>query len=232
VLVSQPARIIKGLGVRLSDAINSFLLVYAALFPIVNPVGGAPIFLGITRKLSADDRAWLSARIALNGFILLLGSVFVGSYVLEFFGITLPIVRVAGGLVVATFAWKLLHSGDQADHPPSAESRPVSAADAFYPLTMPLTVGPGSIAVAITLGSQRPHASGIADLVLIGGAAILGLAAIAFTIYVCYRYAARITGFLGENGTNVLVRLSAFILLCIGIGIIWSGYSGLTAANG
>ena len=167
----------------------------------------------------------------MNGFILLLGSVFVGSYVLEFFGITLPIVRLAGGLVVATFAWRLLHSGDQADHPPSANSRPVSLADAFYPLTMPLTVGPGSIAVAITLGSRRPHSSGLADLLLVGGAAVLGLAAIALTVYVCYRYAERITAFLGEGGTNVLVRLSAFILLCIGIGIIWSGYSDLMAGS-
>ena len=215
----------------MNDAINSFLLVYAGLFPIVNPVGGAPIFLGLTRQTPPAQRAVLAGRVAVNGFLLLLGSLFIGSHVLEFFGITLPIVRIAGGLVVSMFGWRMLHSGDDPDQAPSADAsvKPMTLRDAFYPLTMPLTVGPGSIAVAITLGSRRPggEAGGFADLVLVGAAAVLGLAAISVTVYVCYRYAERIISFLGETGTNVLVRLSAFILLCIGIGIIWSGYSAL-----
>jgi multiple antibiotic resistance protein len=217
----------------LSDFVNTFLLVYAGLFPIVNPIGGAPIFLGLTRALEPGQRAALALRVAVNGFLLLLGSVLIGSHVLEFFGITLPIVRIAGGLVVTAFAWRLLHSGDEADQPPSSETmrRQLSMDDAFYPLTMPLTVGPGSIAVAITLGSQRP--AGLEDAghtAILAAAAVLGLAAIAASVYVCYRYAARIAAFLGESGTNVLVRLSAFILLCIGISIIWSGYSTLTSS--
>ena len=96
---------------------------------------------------------------------------------------------------------------------------------------MPITVGPGSIAVAITLGSQRPRVA-LAEVALLGGAAIAGLAAIAATVYVCYRFAEGTVGALGERGTNVLVRLSAFILLCIGIEIIWSGYSALVRAAG
>jgi multiple antibiotic resistance protein len=215
----------------LSEVVNTFLLVYAGLFPIVNPIGAAPIFLGLTRGVTPAERVAIARRVAINGFLLLVGSLLFGSSVLEFFGITLPIVRVAGGLIVTAFAWRLLHSGEEPDQPPTTESirRPLTMKDAFYPLTMPLTVGPGSIAVAITLGTQRPasfHELGDAGMIV--GAAIFGLAAIAATIYVCYRYAQRIAGFLGENGTNVLVRLSAFILLCIGISIIWSGYSTLT----
>lgn len=212
----------------MNEAINSFLLVYAGLFPIVNPVGGAPIFLGLTRPADEQERAVLARSVAVNGFLLLLGSLFVGSYVLEFFGVTLPVVRVAGGLVVTAFAWQLLHSGDDVDRPDSVK-KPLSYRDAFYPLTMPLTVGPGSIAVAITLGSQRPRGAedNVANIALIGAGAVFGLLAISLTIFVSYRYAERIAAFLGENGTNVLVRLSAFILLCIGIGIIWSGYSAL-----
>jgi multiple antibiotic resistance protein len=103
--------------------------------------------------------------------------------------------------------------------------------DAFYPLTLPLTVGPGSIAVAITLGSQRPNAAGPAEFVLVAAAAILGLVAISATIYVCFRYAQRIATVLGETGINVMVRLSAFILLCIGIQIVWSGWSELAAIH-
>lgn len=217
----------------MSDIVNSFLLVYAGLFPIVNPVGGAPIFLGLTRHSTEAARASLARRVGINSFLLLLGSLFVGSHVLEFFGITLPVVRIAGGLVVTAFAWQLLHSGDEVDQgtPADRVERPLGPTEAFYPLTMPLTVGPGSISVAITLGSQRPRAAGYADFLLVGAGGVLGLAAIAASVYLCYRYAERITGFLGQSGTSVLIRLSAFILLCIGISILWAGYSALTAAG-
>lgn len=217
----------------MNDITNSFLLVYAGLFPIVNPAGSAPIFLGLTRHCTDQERNALAGRVALNGFFLLLGSLFVGSHVLEFFGITLPVVRIAGGLVVTAFAWKLLHAGQELEDQRAADAvvKPIGPTDAFYPLTMPLTVGPGSISVAITLGSQRPKATaGLADLALLGGAAIAGLVAIAATVYVCYRFAEPIIATLGERGTNVLVRLSAFILLCIGIEIIWNGYSALISS--
>jgi len=214
----------------MTDVANSFFLVYAGLFPIVNPVGGAPIFLSLTQQSSESERHALAARIAVNGFFLLLGSLFVGSHVLEFFGITLPVVRIGGGLVVIAFAWKLLNTERALEDQRALESaeRTSPPIDAFYPLTMPLTVGPGSISVAITLGSQRPKGSGdLAHLALLGGGAVVGLFAIAATIYVCYRFAEQIVAALGVSGTNVLMRLSAFILLCIGIQIVWNGYSAL-----
>jgi multiple antibiotic resistance protein len=213
----------------MNDIVNSFLLIYAALFPIVDPVGGAPIFLGLTRQCTDPERHTLARRVAINGFFLLLGSLFAGSYVLEFFGITLPVVRIGGGMVVVAFAWKLLNA-DELPADQRAAGHAVPPTDAFYPLTMPLTVGPGSIAVAIALGSQRPKGTiDLAHLALLGGAAIAGLIAIAVTIYVCYRFAGRIVAVLGASGTRVLVRLSAFILLCIGIQIVWNGYSALVA---
>jgi len=208
------------------NLINVFLLVYAGLFPIVNPIGGAPIFLGLTRHCSEQERNGLALRVTINSFFLLLGSLLAGSYVLDFFGITLPIVRVTGGLVVTVAAWNLLQAGDQIDDPAS-DHKPVTPTDSFYPLTMPITVGPGSIAVAITIGSQRPREAHLTYVALLGGASILGLIAMAATIYLCYRFAEGTVGSLGEQGTNVVVRLSAFILMCIGIGIIWSGYSSL-----
>lgn len=218
----------------MNDAVNAFLLVYAALFPIVNPVGSAPIFLRLTMPYSTDERSSLALGVARNSFLLLLGSLLIGSHVLVFFGITLPVVRIAGGLVVAAFGWQLLHAGEEPDDKRSAATAPPGAStDAFYPLTMPLTVGPGSISVAVTLGSQRPSAaSGVADLALLGGGAIAGLAAITVTIYVCYRFAGNLVTVLGERGTSVLMRLSAFILFCIGIQIVWNGYVTLAhAAN-
>jgi multiple antibiotic resistance protein len=208
---------------------NTFLLIYAGLFPIVNPIGSAPIFLSLTRLLSADERKALALRVSVNSFFLLLGSLFVGSHVLAFFGITLPVVRVAGGMVVTAFGWKLLHE----DESPESLKKPDAAGTtsgpdaAFYPLTMPLTVGPGSIAVAITLGSQWPKPGDLAGLLLIIGAAVASLLAMSLTIYVAYRYAARVMNAVGRTGTKAVIQLTAFILLCIGVEIVWSGVSGL-----
>jgi multiple antibiotic resistance protein len=208
------------------QALNSFLLVYAALFSIVNPVSGAPVFLSLTRRFSRRVRHALARRVAFNGFLLLLGSLFVGSHVLEFFGLTLPVVRVAGGLVVTAAGWSLLNQ-ETDSRPASAETTSGEEPDAFYPLTLPLTVGPGSITVAITLGSQRPQTSGLTDLAFLAAGAVLGIVAIALTIYVCYRFADRLEDVLGRAGTNVMLRLSAFILVCIGIQICWAGISAL-----
>ena len=213
------------------DIANAFLLVYAGLFPIINPIGDAPIFLGLTRHCSEAERNSLALRVTFNSFFLLLGSLLAGSYVLEFFGITLPVVRVAGGLVVAATGWNLLQAPDDGDDEQAAR-KPVRPTEAFYPLTMPITVGPGSIAVAITLGSQRPRSDNLTHLALLGASAFAGLLAIVATIYVRYRFAEGTVGALGETATDVLVRLSAFILLCIGIEIIWNGYSALVHIAG
>lgn len=217
----------------MNEIAKSFLLVYASLFPIVNPIGVAPIFFGLTKSCADTERNRIALQIARNGFFLLLGSLLVGSHVLEFFGLTLPVVRIAGGLVVAALGWQILHAEDDPDRQEAADIARPSAAppDAFYPLTMPLTVGPGSISVAVALGSQRPISAYPGHLALLGAAAIAGLLAIAATVYVAYRFADRIISILGERGTNILVRLSAFILLCIGIQIIWNGYQALISVS-
>lgn len=204
---------------------NTLLLTYATLFPIVNPVGSAPVFLGLTREQTPVMRASMAWGVACNCFLLLLGAVFVGSHVLEFFGISLGALRIGGGLAVAAFGWNLLNSGGQQDHRDAAGA---DKTDTFYPLTMPLTVGPGSISVAIALGSQRPIDLAPAHLTLLASAVVAGLLGIAATIYLCYRFADRLVRFLGTGGSNVVMRLSAFILLCIGIQIIWSGWSELS----
>ncbi len=96
---------------------------------------------------------------------------------------------------------------------------------------MPLTVGPGSISVAITLGSQRSKEVGLSELVQLGAASLAGILAIAVSVWFCYRFAERTVAALGRTGTTVVVRLSAFIMLCIGIQILWSGISALTAGR-
>ena len=210
--------------------VNAFVLCYAALFPIVNPIGSAPLFLGLTQFATEKSRNVLARRVAIGSFFLLLGSLFVGSHVLEFFGISLPVVRIGGGLVVTAFGWKLLNSDAKLDAEHAGENTPATVPDAFYPLTMPLTVGPGSISVAITLGTQRPKFGGLSTLAQFGFGAIAGIVAIVATVYLCYRFAESTVAALGKEGTNVVVRLSAFIMLCIGIQIMWSGWKDLGPA--
>ncbi len=207
---------------------NAFLLVYAGLFPIVNPIGSAPLYLGLTEFCTTQQRNALAFRVAFNSLLLLLGSMFMGSHVLEFFGISLPVVRVGGGLIVTAFGWKLLNS-ETPDASRADAAGVHTVPESFYPLTMPLTVGPGSIAVAIGLGSQRPGSADLTHLLLLGGAALMGVSAIAITIYLCYRFAQRLVAMLGSSGTHVVIRLSAFIMVCIGIQILWSGWSELSA---
>lgn len=210
----------------MNTVVNTFLLVYAALFPIVNPFGSAPFFLSLTEQYTNAERARISRQIAINSFLLLLGSLLIGSHVLGFFGVSLPIVRVAGGLVVTAFGWKLLNSAAPPDHNHDTQSAAAHEdPDTFYPLTMPLTVGPGSIAVAITLGANQP--SELRQLILIIIAHALGILAVTIAIYLCYRYADRVLARLGRTGTSVLLRLSAFILLCIGVQIIYNGAAEL-----
>jgi multiple antibiotic resistance protein len=213
----------------LLDALRAVLLVFAALFPIVNPLGMAPIFLIMTGGYSDATRRNLARRVARNGFVLLVVSLFAGTAILRFFGITLPAVQVGGGLLVSAAGWRLLTQG--AD--PSERRRAAEAADertilasAFYPLTMPLTVGPGSIAVAVTLGGSLERLVTEQTALLVFAAAVVGLLLVAASIYVSFRFAGAIGAVIGETGTNVLVRLSAFILVCLGIQIVWNGLRG------
>ncbi len=211
-----------------SGSSNTFLFVFAALFPVVNPLGAAPLFLSLTADCSPKQRARLALGVALNSFLLLLGSMLFGSFILEFFGISVPVVRVAGGMLVTAMGWKLLAepSGPKRDELHETEA-PDPLKESFYPLTLPLTVGPGAISVALTVGSHHLRGELAAQMMLVVGAALLGLFAIALAIYGSYRFAAPLVRCLGQTGVNALIRLSAFILICIGIQIAWGGLSQL-----
>jgi multiple antibiotic resistance protein len=210
------------------QTLKSALLILTALFPIVNPLGSAPIFLSLTHYYTAQERKLLSRRIAMNSLVLIIVSYFIGTHILSFFGISLPVVQVGGGLVVATTGWALLKQKDD-DSTKAEVHRSVSAADlstkAFYPLTLPLTVGPGSISVAITLGANEQHVGHQIIFAILG--ALLGSVLIAASVYICYAFSDRLAQVLGETGMSVIMRLSSFLLVCIGVQIIWNGVSTL-----
>jgi multiple antibiotic resistance protein len=213
---------------ELRDFVSTILLAIGALLPIVDPLGGAPIYLAMTANLAARERNRMAKAVAVNSFLLLIASALVGAYVLDFFGLSIPAVQVAGGLVVCAIAWSLLNSPNSP--PPLAREEPTEAPEvlsqrAFYPLTMPLTVGPGSISVALTLGANPTQ--GLRPLLVTALAHTLGILVVAASVYLCYRYAEPILRKLGPTGTSVVVRLSAFILLCIGVQIGWNGLHAL-----
>jgi multiple antibiotic resistance protein len=211
-----------------SSIVGAFLLAFPALFSIVNPVGSALIFNQVTEGRSPAERVMLAQRIALYSMLILLGSLWLGGYILNFFGISLAALRVAGGLVVAIQAWGLLMAPKEHEDRKTTDASPARHTlddVAFFPLTMPLTTGPGSISVAIALSSQRP-ANDVGVPSFFGGLSLAAVS-IAALVWVSYRGSDRILALLGNGGARVLSRLVAFLLLCIGVQIVSTGIESM-----
>jgi multiple antibiotic resistance protein len=213
----------------MNSILNMFLLVFAAIFPVVNPPGSALVFLGLTRRVKPEIRRILAWRVARNSFFVLVCSLLLGALILKFYGISIPVLRVAGGFIVAVAGWKLLSEGSQKEleAPADGVSRTDPLDQAFYPLTLPLTTGPGTIAVVISLGLSRASYTNSTDEILFVLASLLAVIVIAVCIFFCFAYADRVQRLLGPGGTDIAVRLSAFILFCLGVQILWSGGSEL-----
>lgn len=203
---------------------QAFLLVFSALFSIVNPMGGALIFSQVTGDRTHAQRLVLSKRIGLYAAVVMLGALWVGVYVLNFFGITLDALRIAGGLVVAITAWQLLSAPERQEERKQSqadEAKKVAEDVAFFPLTMPLTTGPGTISVAIALGANRPgDGPGFLAFALGSTAAAIALALV---IWLAYRWADSIVDLLGKARVQIVSRLAAFLLLCVGTQITVNG---------
>ena len=213
-----------------STHLTTFLLAFGALFSIVNPLSGTFIFFGATRELEPRVRAQVSRWVAIYAFSIVAASLYIGAYVLSFFGISIPVLRVAGGIVVAMSGWQMLNAPDATEQRRSETPSPRSidvppSRLAFYPLTMPLTTGPGTISVAISLGANRPR--GIASSLEFFVETLAAVALIALLVYAFYRNSARLAGWMGVTGTTIVVRLSAFLLFCIGIQVLWNGAAEL-----
>lgn len=210
----------------MSDLLKNVFLIVSAIFPVINPLGAIPFFITLTESLSTSARRALAWQIALNSFFLLIGSYLVGSRILTFFGISLPVVQVGGGLVVVSTGWSMLKRREQDERQEMRKTihpRDMSR-QAFYPMTLPLTVGPGSISVAITLGANAPQARQILTAI---PAALIGSLILAITIFLCYGFADRLARILGPTVMSVIMRLSSFLLVCIGVQILWNGVRAL-----
>ncbi|HEY0340958.1 MAG TPA: MarC family protein [Steroidobacteraceae bacterium] len=210
---------------------TSFLLALTALLPLINPIGSALIFLGLVGDEPSRVYHQLARKIAMTTFVFLVVIEFGGSLLLDFFGISLPIIQLTGGLVIAATAWTLLFEKDagshaQGKHQEIADSLPDEAdnldAKVFYPFTFPLTAGPGSLAVMVTLSA---HATGTGLLSRLQEhiGIILAVVALSASVYVCYAYAPKLIKAISPATVHGLLRIIAFILMCIGVQIAWNG---------
>jgi multiple antibiotic resistance protein len=203
--------------------------IFVALFPLLNPIGTALVLYGMTGQVEVSIWRSASRKIALYSFLLLSFFYLFGAYILKFFGVSLPIVQLSGGLVVASLGWDLLRQNDTARASASGQvavSAESLAHKLFYPYTFPTTVGPGGLAVAMTFGANVDRGNQLlATMERLG--AVAGIAAIAVTTGVCYARLKWITAKVSPAGAQALSKILAFFVLSIGVGIAWQGWRAL-----
>jgi multiple antibiotic resistance protein len=210
--------------------LKSLALAFSALLPVVNPLGSALLFLGVVGDVPQDEFRRLARKVAISMVMFLLIIELAGAALLAFFGISLPVVQLAGGLVLATMGWQLLNESD------SQKQAPVQGADRgpieekiFYPLTFPLTAGPGCIVVTATLSAHAARHDASENVLDHVGIA-LAIAIMGLSVWLCYAYAPKITRKIAPRTVHGILRVIAFVLLCIGVQIAWNGLEAMVKA--
>ena len=206
-----------------------FALAFSALLPLVNPLGSALLFVGFVGEVPISLYRSLARRIAVNILIFFAVIELLGSALLNFFGISLPIVEISGGMVIAAMGWSLLNQQDISPGEKKLE-RAVEAdevsnaltAKSFYPFTFPLTVGPGSLVVTLTLSAQATQST-LSETLIAHAGIMLAALAMSILVFVCYANAPRITRAIAPATAHGILRVVAFFLLCIGVQITWNG---------
>ncbi|HEY1438226.1 MAG TPA: MarC family protein [Casimicrobiaceae bacterium] len=205
--------------------------IFVALFPVVNPIGSTLVLYGMIGGV--DDKTWMSAsrKLAINAFLLLSFFFFFGGFILKLFGISVPVVQFSGGLVVASIGWSLLNQ--KSEKRSSADVHELDSATSletkmFYPLTFPITVGPGSLAVVLTFSAHLNRESELL-VTLEQAGAIAGIFSIALVTGLCYSRFKFIAKKFSPAAALALSRILAFFVFCIGVEIAWTGWRALNA---
>lgn len=191
---------------------------FTSLFSVVNPITAMPVFMSLTERESDQEKARTARRASMFMFFVLIVFLLAGTYILSFFGISLPGIQIAGGLVIMRAAFSMLNpeSGGRKLTSEDQEAAKEKEDISFSPLAMPLLSGPGSIAVVIGFGAQ---ASGIVDLIVNGVAVLL----VAFMAWAILRVAPWLNKIIGKSGMTVITRMMGFIALAIGVQFIING---------
>jgi multiple antibiotic resistance protein len=200
---------------------NMLTFTFASLFSMVNPIGMAPVFLEKTKAYPLARRRSLAYKVGAYGTLLLTTTLLAGPYVLQFFGISLADIQIAGGIFVFYSAWQMLTAPPGPASDDQANNERAASDIAFFPLTMPLTAGAGSIAVVLSLSSNIVHSGGNLAVGYVG--AIAGICLVFVAVAVSYRFADQVFSRIGTVGTGVITRLTAFLLLAIGVAVTWGG---------
>jgi multiple antibiotic resistance protein len=203
---------------------------FLSLFPAVNPVGSAFIVDPLLGGLDRGERRRASKRVAFYCLSICTVSALIGSWILKLFGISIPIVQLAGGIMICRMGWQLLTS-DDAVKGKKETAQPNRQADTiddflFYPISFPMTTGAGTISVILTL-SAHENENTVMDHVYNLGALFIAIVLMCVLIYICYNNAPRLIHKLGPRGEQIVNRLSAFLVFCIGMQIAWSGIKSL-----
>jgi multiple antibiotic resistance protein len=213
----------------------SFLLAFTALLPLINPIGSALIFLGLVGDESATVYRQLAGKIAIATIVFLIVIEFLGSLILSFFGISLPVLQLTGGIVIAATAWSLLfendaNAGTQKKHEEIGANESSEDSDLagkiFYPFTFPITAGPGTLVVVLTLSARLSNKS-LPETAAGHVGIVLATAVLSASVYFCYGYAPKLIKAVSPSTVHGILRVIAFILMCIGVQIAWNGISML-----
>ena len=216
---------------------NSFLIAFTVLLPLINPLGSALVFLGLVGDAPPEVFRALARRIAINNVIFLAVIEVLGATILKFFGISLPIVQLSGGIVIAAMGWKVLNetSAGASSRIKEQETEPGSQIDTrlleeriFYPFTFPITSGPGTLVGLLTLTAHTSDRA-LSQNILAHLGVFLAVVVLSVLVYFCYAYAPKITRAIPPSTAHGVLRVIAFILLCIGAQIAWNGLSALLA---
>lgn len=205
----------------MASFLNTMLFAFLALFPILNPPAMAPVFLQLTGGLKDGERNHLAALIGFYTWAVLTSLLVVGGWMLKLLGISIPVIAIAGGLLLFHSAWRMLNRTPTIRDADTEGLKAHPLDEAFYPLTMPLTAGPGAIAVTLSLVPRGPiwHPQTLLSFL----ALTCGIALAALTVFLFYRYGTQVIRRLGATGEATVTQLSAFVLLAIGVQIVWGG---------
>ena len=214
---------------------NSFLIAFSVLFPLINPLGSALVFLPLVGDASPEVFHSLARRIAINNIIFLAVIELLGAAILNFFGISLPIVQLSGGIVIAAMGWSVLNERNAGAQSRNKQEETDARDDTravyleqqtFYPFTFPITSGPGTLVALLTL-TARTSSKVISKDVLAHLGIFLAVVVLSVLVYFCYAYAPKITKAIPPSTAHGILRVVAFILLCIGVQIAWNGLAVL-----
>jgi multiple antibiotic resistance protein len=209
-----------------------FALSFGALLPVINPVGSAFMFLGVVGSIPIEEYRQLARRVAVTMVLFLLAFEAGGSALLNFFGISLPVVQLGGGFVLATMGWRMLNQAEAADEQSASPAQDTTKLnqEIFYPLTFPISAGPACLVVTLTLSAHASQPQLISNVLAHLGLA-LAIAGQGVTICLCYAYAPRIARKIAPETIHGVLRVVAFVLLCIGVQIATNGVEAIVKAH-